>query len=142
GRKKVRGKLKTVVKLSNGRNLATDVVLIAQGRAGNTEGLGLETVGIEKDSRGLITVDKNFRTSVPSVYAAGDVIGAPALASTSMEQGRIATCHAFGIKTKTGSNAVTDEHEMPSLYPYGIYTIPEISMIGKTEEELKASNVD
>jgi len=133
---------KTVVQLSNGRKLTTDVVLVAQGRSGNTEGLGLENVGIDIDSRGLITVDKNFRTSVPNIYAAGDVIGAPALASTSMEQGRIATCHAFGIKTKTGSNAVHAEHEMPELYPYGIYTIPEISMIGKTEEELKTAKVD
>ncbi len=141
-RKKLRGKTKTIVQLSNGRKLTTEVVLVAQGRSGNTEGLGLETVGIEKDARGLVTVDKNFRTSVPNIYAAGDVIGSPALASTSMEQGRIATCHAFGIKTKTGSNAVQAEHEMPKLYPYGIYTIPEISMIGKTEEELKAAKVD
>jgi len=141
-RKKVRGKNKTIVRLSNGRRLTTDVVLIAQGRSGNTEGLGLEVVGIEKDGRGLISVDKNFRTVVPNIYAVGDVIGSPALASTSMEQGRIATCHAFGIRTKTGSNAVHAEHEMPALYPYGIYTIPEISMIGKTEEELKAAKVD
>jgi NAD(P) transhydrogenase len=145
-RKKIKSKnkttTKTIVQLSNGRKLITDVVLVAQGRSGNTDGLGLETIGIERDARGLITVDKNFRTSVPNVYAAGDVIGSPALASTSMEQGRIATCHAFGIKTKTGSNAVHAEHEMPALYPYGIYTIPEISMIGKTEEELKAAKVD
>jgi len=130
------------VHLSNGRKIKTETVLIAQGRMGNTQDLGLENIGIKRDDRGLIPVDKNFRTTAPNVYAVGDVIGAPALASTSMEQGRVATCHAFGIKNKTGHNAVTAEFEMPALYPYGIYTIPEISMIGKTEEELKADKVD
>jgi NAD(P) transhydrogenase len=114
------------VVLSNGRRLAADAVLVAQGRFGNTDGLGLEEVGIERDERGLIKVDKHFRTTVPNIYAVGDVVGAPALASTSMEQGRLASCHAFGIDTS----------EMQRLFPYGIYTIPEISMLGPTEEEL------
>lgn len=141
-KKSARGKPQAVVHLSNGRKVKTDVVLIAQGRFGNTEGLGLENIGVNRDARGLIPVDQHFRTTCPSVYAVGDVIGAPALASTSMEQGRIATCHAFGIRTKTGNNAVEKEFEMPNLYPYGIYTIPEISMLGKTEEELKADKID
>lgn len=123
------------VHLSNGRKITTSVVLVAQGRFGNTEGLGLEQVGVERDERGLIKVDPHFRTTVPTIYAVGDVIGAPALASTSMEQGRIATCHAF---------KVGEEHEqlMNPLFPYGIYTIPEISMIGRTEEELVTRKIE
>ncbi len=131
-----------IIKLSNGKKLKAETVLIAQGRYGNTGDLGLECVGIEPDERGLLRVDSHFRTDVDNIYAVGDVIGAPALAATAMEQGRIATCHAFDIKMKTSSNAVESEHEMPKNFPYGIYTIPEISMIGKTEEELKASGAD
>ena len=134
-RKVVRGKPSVKVHLSNGRKIKADVVLIAQGRFGNTEGLGLEEVGVVRDDRGLIKTDKNFRTSVPTIYAVGDVIGAPALASTSMEQGRIACCHAFKIKSAHGG---PEDYEMPVLFPYGIYTIPEISMLGRTEEELTA----
>lgn len=131
-----------VVHLSNGKKLKTETVLIAQGRFGNTETLALREQGIVVDERGLVKVDSHFRTAVPNIYAVGDVIGAPALAATAMEQGRIATCHAFGISMKTGTNAVENEHEMPKNFPYGIYTIPEISMIGKTEEELKAEGAD
>lgn len=131
-----------VVHLSNGKKLRAETVLIAQGRFGNTETLALRERGIEVDDRGLIKVDSHFRTAVPNIYAVGDVIGAPALAATAMEQGRIATCHAFGISMKTGTNAVENEHEMPKNYPYGIYTIPEISMIGKTEEELRTEGAD
>jgi NAD(P) transhydrogenase len=120
------------VHLSNGRKVSADVVLVAQGRFGNTDGLGLEEVGIDRDERGLIKVDKHFRTTVPNIYAVGDVVGSPALASTSMEQGRLASCHAFSL----------DTCEMPQFYPYGIYTIPEISMIGPTEEELVARKAD
>jgi NAD(P) transhydrogenase len=120
------------VKLSNGRRIQADAVLIALGRWGNTEKLGLENVGIETDNRGLIPVDRYFRTVVPSIYAVGDVVGPPALASTGMEEGRVACCHAFGI----------EQVEMPQLFPYGIYTIPEISMMGATEEDLVARKID
>jgi NAD(P) transhydrogenase len=114
------------------RKLDVDCVLIAAGRKGNTEDLGLKEVGVALDNRGLIQVDANFKTAVGTIYAVGDVIGAPALAATSMEQGRIATCRAFNI----------DDSTMPKLFPYGIYTIPEISMVGMTEEELKAKKID
>jgi NAD(P) transhydrogenase len=124
-----------VVTLSSGEKIQTDAVLVALGRVGNTDNLGLENVGIKADPRGLLTVDTNFRTSVPHIYAVGDVIGAPALAATSMEQGRVACCHAFNL-TDWGS------FEMPDVYPYGIYTIPEISMVGLTEQELKKEKVD
>lgn len=117
--------------LSNGRKISADAVLVAQGRFGNTDGLGLEEVGIDRDERGLVKVDKFFRTTVPNIYAVGDVVGSPALASTSQEQGRLASAHAFGLDTS----------DMPGLFPYGIYTIPEISMVGPTEEELASRKV-
>ena len=123
------------VVLSDGKSIAADAVLIAMGRTGNSDDLGLELLGIERDGRGLVKVDAHFRTRVPSVYAVGDLIGAPALASTAFEQGRIAASHAFGL----GDPA---EREMNPVFPYGIYTIPEISTIGKTEAELKAAGVD
>jgi NAD(P) transhydrogenase len=94
--------------------------------------LGLKEIGVALDNRGLVQVDANFKTTVGTIYAVGDVIGAPALAATSMEQGRIATCRAFNI----------DDSTMPKLFPYGIYTIPEISMVGMTEEELVAKKID
>ncbi len=132
-----------IVHLSNGRKIESDVALVSQGRSGNTVGLGLDQIGVVCDDRGLVKVDKNFRSSIPHIYAVGDVIGAPALASTSMEQGRIACCHAFQIKTATGGGVeALDQFAMPVLFPYGIYTIPEISMLGRTEEELKAEKVD
>jgi NAD(P) transhydrogenase len=114
------------------RKLDVDVILIAAGRKGNTDGLGLKEAGVLLDERGLVKVDSNFKTAVHTIYAVGDVIGAPALAATSMEQGRIATCRAFNI----------DDSSMPLLFPYGIYTIPEISMVGLTEEELLAQKVE
>jgi NAD(P) transhydrogenase len=119
------------VHLSTGKTLSVEAVLVALGRYGNTDALGLEEVGIDRDERGLIQVDKHFRTTVPNVYAFGDVIGPPALASTSAEQGSVATSHAFGGK-----------REMPTNFPYGIYTIPEISMVGLTEEEAKNRKLD
>jgi len=122
------------LELTNGRSLEVEAALVAMGRSGNTEGMGLETIGLIPDSRGLLAVDAHFRTALPHVYAAGDVIGVPALASTSMEQGRIAVSHAFGL-------GVPEERQMPALYPYGIYTIPEISTLGPNEEELKAQGV-
>ncbi len=126
------------VKLTNGQILTAEAVLVAMGRTGNTETIGLRDAGVKVNERGLIEIDEHFRTSVPSIYAVGDVIGPPALASTSMEQGRIACCHAFGI----GDPNMMGEQSMPKLFPYGIYTIPEISMVGLTEEELKKAGAD
>lgn len=130
--KRSRGAIR--VHLSSGRKVETDVVLVAMGRFGNTTDLGLENVGIRPDERGLIQVDPEFRTSVSNIFAVGDVIGPPSLASTSMEQGRVAACSALGVCGMTAS-------VMEELFPYGIYTIPEISMIGATEEELKAKGI-
>jgi NAD(P) transhydrogenase len=119
------------VHLASGKQINTDAVLVALGRCGNIEGLGLEEVGIDRDERGLIQVDKHFRTSVPNIYAIGDVIGAPALAATGAEQGSIASSHVFGGK-----------RAMPKNFPYGIYTIPEISMVGLTENEARSRKLD
>ncbi|MBK7401542.1 MAG: Si-specific NAD(P)(+) transhydrogenase [Myxococcales bacterium] len=119
--------------LDDGTHLDSDKVLYCAGRNGRTGGLGLDTVGITPDKRGALAVDANYRTPVPSIYAVGDVIGFPALASTSMEQARVAVVHAFGLgyKTKVGA-----------LLPYGIYTVPEVSYVGMTEEEARKANVD
>ena len=119
--------------LPSGVAIATEKVLVTAGRLGNTGGLGLEALDVETDERGRIQVDETFRTSVPSVYAAGDVIGAPALASTSMEQARVAVCHAFGFAYK---------QEVSSLLPYGVYTIPEVSCVGLSEEDAAARGID
>jgi NAD(P) transhydrogenase len=120
------------IALKSGKVLQVDKVLYSAGRAGNTQRLGLDKAGIALDARGRIAVNAQFQTAQPHIYAAGDVIGNPALASVSMEQGRVAACHAFGLPYKT--------HVAP-LTPYGVYTIPEISMVGATEEELKAKGV-
>lgn len=113
--------------LEGGRKVRAETVLFAAGRMGATEKLGLENCGLEKDHRGRIKVNPDtFQTSIPNIYAAGDVIGFPSLASTSMEQGRIAACHAFGAVA----------HEPPEYFPYGIYSVPEISTVGMTEEEI------
>jgi NAD(P) transhydrogenase len=108
-------------------------VLAAAGRSGNTKGMNLEALGIAVDKRGNIAVNEHFQTAVPHIYAAGDVVGFPGLASTSMEQGRVATCHAFHLGYKTRVNP---------LFPYGIYTIPEMSYVGANEEELKKQGID
>jgi NAD(P) transhydrogenase len=121
-----------VANLESKKRLSGDALLYAVGRQGNIDELNLHAAGIEADSRGRIPVDKDFRTKVPHIYAVGDVIGFPSLASVSMEQGRIAAERAFG-ETAVQSN--------PSFYPYGIYTIPEISFIGKTEEQLTEEDV-
>ncbi len=115
--------------LDQAGEIAAECVLIATGRASNTEGLGLESAGIETGERGLIKVNAHYQTSVPHIYAAGDVIGFPALASTSIEQARIAMDHAFRPE---------EEREVASVMPYGIYTIPECAMAGETEEQLRA----
>jgi NAD(P) transhydrogenase len=117
------------VRLKSGVELRADSVLVSSGRCGNTEALCLDKVGIAANDRGHIFVNNNFQTSLPHVYAAGDVIGSPALASTSMEQARLAMAHAFNLKYKTG---------LATILPYGIYTIPECSLAGATEEELQA----
>jgi len=117
------------VELDDGERVAADALLYCGGRCGNTDGLGLERAGIEVDDRGRVVVDEHYRTAAASVLAAGDVIGFPALASTSMEQARVAVCHAFGF---------TYKRQVSSLIPYGLYTIPEVSMVGASEDELRA----
>jgi NAD(P) transhydrogenase len=115
------------ITLSNGRIIEAEVCLVAMGRQGNTDTLQLEKVGLKADARGQLKVGATYQTEVPWIYAVGDVIGFPALASTSMEQGRISVCDAFKL----------DEHLSGfEVYPYGIYTIPEISTIGLSEEEV------
>jgi NAD(P) transhydrogenase len=121
-----------VANLESKKRISGDALLYAVGRQGNIDELNLHAAGIEADSRGRIPVDKDFRTKVPHIFAAGDVIGFPSLASVSMEQGRIAVERAFGDEAVQSN---------PSFYPYGIYTIPEISFIGKTEEQLTEEDV-
>jgi NAD(P) transhydrogenase len=122
-----------VVTLKDGARIACDKLLVASGRQGNTAGMGLEAAGVEVDKRGYAKVDENFRTAVPSIYAAGDVIGFPALASTSMDQARVAVCHAFGFGYK---------QQVSHLLPYGVYTIPEVSCVGFSEEQAKENGID
>jgi NAD(P) transhydrogenase len=114
-----------LTQLASGKQIASEVVLYAAGRQGETEDLELERAGLEADERGRIVVGPDYRTAVEHIFAAGDVVGWPALAATSMEQGRLASAHAFG-----------EEASMSQLLPIGIYTIPEISYVGRTEEEL------
>ena len=116
----------TVTSLVSGKRVAADMVMYSAGRTGVTDELRLEKAGLSTDSRGRIKVDEHYRTEVDHIYAVGDVIGFPALAATSMDQGRLAAYHAFGEPAR----------ELQSLQPIGIYTIPEISYCGKTEEEL------
>ena len=117
----------------SGGDLSVDGVLVAAGRQSNTGQLNLAAAGLTPGNRGLIVVDRNFQSAVPHIYAAGDVIGFPALASTSAEQARIAVSHAFGAYYK---------HDAAQLLPTGIYTIPEAAMVGETEEALKQQCVD
>lgn len=119
--------------LSDGGTVEGDQLLYAAGRVGNTEGLGLETVGVKLDARGYVAVDEHFQTSVPGILAAGDVIGFPALASVSMEQGRVAVCQAFGFGYKRA---------VSTTMPYGIYTIPETSGVGETEQGAREKGLD
>jgi NAD(P) transhydrogenase len=122
---------KVVANLVSKKRINADALLYAVGRQGNVERLDLPAAGIEADNRGRIKVDADFRTVQPHIFAVGDVIGFPSLASVSMEQGRIAAARAFGLPVQTD----------PASYPYGIYTIPQISFIGKTEEQLTDSDV-
>jgi NAD(P) transhydrogenase len=118
--------LGTLTSLASGKQIPADVVFYSAGRRGATDDLGLAEAGLEADERGRIAVDEHYRTALPHVYAVGDVIGFPSLASTSAEQGRLAACHAFGLEA----------HSMSELLPFGIYSIPEISYVGRTEREL------
>ena len=120
------GESTTLTTLASGKRIAADTVMYSAGRQGLTASLDLEHAGLETDRRGRLVVDEHFRTSVEHIFAVGDVIGFPALAATSMDQGRLAAYHAFGEKA----------HDMTALQPIGIYTIPEVSFVGATETEL------
>ena len=120
-----------VATLQSKKKITGDALLYAVGRQGNVDELNLPAAGIEADSRGRIKVDGDFRTNQPNIFAVGDVVGFPSLASVSMEQGRIAAGRAFNLPLES----------KPAFYPYGIYTIPEISFIGKTEEQLTDDDV-
>ena len=122
---------KVAANLVSKKRIIADALLYAVGRTGNVDALDLAAAGLQADDRGRIKVDADFRTSQPHIFAVGDVIGFPSLASVSMEQGRIAAARAFGLDVQTD----------PAGYPYGIYTIPQISFIGKTEEQLTDEDV-
>jgi NAD(P) transhydrogenase len=117
--------------LQHAQPIHASTLMYAIGRVGATKGLNLEAVGLKPDDRGRLIVNEHFQTAISHIYAAGDIIGFPALASTSMQQGRHASCHAFGYPDRTDN----------SLLPYGIYSIPEISMVGRNEEELTQAEV-
>ncbi|MEK9661378.1 MAG: Si-specific NAD(P)(+) transhydrogenase, partial [Alphaproteobacteria bacterium] len=119
------------IKLGSGKQVLTEQALYAIGRTGATATLNLDAAGLDSDDRGRIKVNENFQTDQPHIYAVGDVIGFPSLASTSMEQGRLASCHAFNVPA----------HSVPELFPFGIYTIPEISVVGKNEQQLTDEGV-
>jgi NAD(P) transhydrogenase len=122
---------KVAANLVSKKRIIADSLLYAVGRQGNVDALNLPAAGLQADGRGRIKVDADYRTAQPHIFAVGDVIGFPSLASVSMEQGRIAAARAFGL----------DVHSDPAGYPYGIYTIPQISFIGKTEEQLTQEDV-
>ena len=124
-------KNRVVANLESGKRVHGDALLYTVGRQTNADLLDLAAAGLTADDRGRIEVNESFQTSVPHIYAAGDVIGFPALASTSMEQGRLASCHMFGAVCNTRKEAI----------PFGIYTIPEISMVGRTEQDLTEAKV-
>ncbi len=121
-----------VAQLSSGKTIPTQAVLVSSGRVGSTAGMNLEQLGIVVDRRGRIQVNEYYQTAVPNIYAAGDVIGGPSLASTSMQQGRVAMVHAFDLQYLKN---------LPQILPYGIYTIPECSMAGETEESLREKGI-
>lgn len=127
---KMNGKI--TLKLESGKILEAETCLFAAGRRAAVEGLGLEKVGLGVNKRGYVEVNEAYQTSAPHIYAAGDVIGFPALASTSMEQGRVAVCHAFGFQYKK---------RLANMLPMGIYTIPEVSSVGESEESCKEKKI-
>jgi NAD(P) transhydrogenase len=120
-----------IIQLKSGKQIRAALLMYSSGRVGATKGLNLESIGIQADERGRLRVNENFQTAIPHIYAVGDVIGFPALASTSMQQGRHAACHALGLACDASTH----------LLPYGIYTIPEISMVGRNEDELTRDGV-
>jgi NAD(P) transhydrogenase len=122
---------KVAANLASKKRIIADALLYAVGRQGNVDGLNLAAAGVDSDERGRIKVDADYRTAQPHIFAVGDVIGFPSLASVSMEQGRISAARAFGLNVQSD----------PAGYPYGIYTIPQISFIGKTEEQLTDEDV-
>lgn len=123
---------RVVAQLESGKRLTSDILLYAVGRQANTDTLNLEAAGLTPEKRGQLSVNEHFQTSVPHIYAAGDVVGFPSLASTAMEEGRLASCHMFGVP---------QEKPLATRLPYGIYSIPEISMVGQTEEQLTQQKV-
>jgi NAD(P) transhydrogenase len=125
------GVKRAVINLESGKRIVADAVLYSVGRIAATERLALGAAGLVPGERGKLVVDEEFRTSVPHIFAAGDVLGAPALAATSATQGRLAACHAFCVSAGP----------MPKHFPYGIYAIPEISMVGATEKELTEQKI-
>ena len=128
---KAEGAESGLIRLESGKRLIANMVLFSVGRVGATAALNLPAAGLVADARGRLKVDNNYCTEVESIYAAGDIIGFPSLAATSSEQGRLAACHMFGADCRT----------MPDYFPVGIYAIPEVSMVGKTEEQLTADKV-
>lgn len=118
---------RVVTKLASGKHVVSDMALFAAGRQGATDQLAVDKAGLLTDKRGRLAVNESYQTEKPHIYAAGDVIGFPSLASTSMEQGRLSACHAFGLPC----------YSRPETFPFGIYSVPEISMVGATEQELK-----
>ena len=122
---------RAVMNLVSGKRLVSDLALFSAGRLGATDSLTLSAAGLQSDERGRLKVDEHFRTQVPHIYAAGDVIGHPSLAATSSEQGRLVACHAFGVETES----------IAIHFPIGIYSIPEISTVGDAEHELTAKKI-
>lgn len=125
------GRPQGLIELESGKNIVADMILFSAGRVGATDSLNLEAAGLKADDRGRLKVDEHYRTEAEHIYAAGDVIGFPALAATSAEQGRLAACHMFGVDTPT----------MAAHFPIGIYAIPEISTVGATEQQLTEQKV-
>ena len=121
-----------LVTLGDGRELVADCVLYCAGREGNTQDLGLEAAGVRTNARGFVQVDATFRTNNPRIFAAGDIVGFPALASTAMEQARVAMCHAFDLRYKKAVSAVL---------PYGVWTIPELATVGLGEDDARAQGI-
>lgn len=122
---------KGLIRLESGKHIIADLILYSAGRMGAVEQLGIQAAGLSADVRGRLSVDDHYRTEVKHIYAAGDIIGFPSLAATSATQGRLAACHMFGVKSKP----------MGKNFPFGIYAIPEMSMVGDTEEELTKNKV-
>ena len=120
-----------VLQLKSGKQIRAPLLMYSAGRFGATKNLGLDKIGVAADERQRLKVNENFQTAIPHIYAVGDVIGFPSLASTSMQQGRHAACHAFAVACETATH----------LLPYGIFTIPEISMVGRSEDELTRDGV-